>query len=68
LNFVLIDLPAHHIAYTAAKVEHRDVSIGNILAVKTAGVYRGLLIDWELARFEDQTSRAYERTVRDKFI
>jgi hypothetical protein len=66
---VLIDLPAHHIAYTAAKVEHRDISIGNILAVKMAGIYRGLLIDWELARFkEDQTSKAYERTVRDKFI
>ncbi|KAJ7903694.1 hypothetical protein B0H14DRAFT_3421873 [Mycena olivaceomarginata] len=60
---------AHHIAYTAAKVEHRDVSIGNILAVKMAGIYRGLLIDWELARVEkDQTAKAYERTGTRQFM
>ncbi|KAJ7833828.1 hypothetical protein B0H14DRAFT_2364086 [Mycena olivaceomarginata] len=60
---------AHHVAYTVAKVEHRDISIGNILAVKKAGIYHGLLIDWELARFEeDQISRAYERTGTRQFM
>ncbi|KAJ7724157.1 hypothetical protein B0H14DRAFT_2277616, partial [Mycena olivaceomarginata] len=36
----------------AFKVEHRDISVGNILAVEREGIYRGLLIDWELARLE----------------
>ncbi|KAJ7828330.1 hypothetical protein B0H13DRAFT_1656344 [Mycena leptocephala] len=60
---------AHHIACTVAKVEHRDISVGNILAVEREGIYRGLLIDWELARLEgDETSRAYERTGTRQFM
>ncbi|KAJ7276092.1 hypothetical protein B0H12DRAFT_2740 [Mycena haematopus] len=60
---------AHHIAFTVAGVEHRDISIGNILAVKREGIHHGLLIDWELARFEeDQNARAYERTGTRQFM
>ncbi|KAJ7872610.1 hypothetical protein B0H14DRAFT_2570106 [Mycena olivaceomarginata] len=60
---------AHHIAYTVAKVDHRDISVGNILAVEKQGNYHGLLIDWELARFQgDQISRAYERTGTRQFM
>ena len=50
---------------TLAKVEHHDISVGNIIIVrKSGGASFGYLIDWELAKFaEDKTARAYERTV-----
>ncbi|KAJ7276074.1 hypothetical protein B0H12DRAFT_1174315 [Mycena haematopus] len=60
---------AHHSAFTVAGVEHRDISIGNILTVKREGLHHGLLIDWELARFtEDQNARAYERIGTRQFM
>ncbi|KAJ7802408.1 hypothetical protein B0H14DRAFT_2385497, partial [Mycena olivaceomarginata] len=50
---------SHHVAYTKAEVEYRDISIGNIIIGEKDGVSYGLLIDWELARFR-QDPREYE--------
>ncbi|KAI0701143.1 hypothetical protein C8T65DRAFT_656851, partial [Cerioporus squamosus] len=41
---------AHQDAWTKAKVLHRDISVGNILI--DALTKRGILIDWDLARFQ----------------
>ncbi|KAJ6502139.1 hypothetical protein C8R45DRAFT_895422 [Mycena sanguinolenta] len=55
-------LQAHCDAWTKARVQHRDISIGNIITVVENGHIKGLLIDWELARYEsDGGPRAYER-------
>ncbi|KAJ7939405.1 hypothetical protein B0H13DRAFT_2300676 [Mycena leptocephala] len=52
-----------------ARVEHRDVSVGNIILVVDKGITRGLLIDWELSRYEsDGGARAYERTGTRQFM
>jgi hypothetical protein len=58
-------LIAHSDATENAGVEHRDISAGNILIIrKEDGTAVGYLIDWELAKYEDEEySRAYERTV-----
>ncbi|KAJ7460035.1 hypothetical protein B0H11DRAFT_2058567 [Mycena galericulata] len=59
---VLDALQAHCDAWTKARVEHRDVSVGNIIIVVDKGITRGLLIDWELSRYEsDGDAWAYER-------
>lgn len=51
-------------AHTKAKIEHRDVSVANLVIGEKDGVSRGLLIDWELARYqEDATPRTYEQIV-----
>ncbi|KAJ7923253.1 hypothetical protein B0H13DRAFT_71946 [Mycena leptocephala] len=62
-------LQAHCDAWTKARVEHRDVSVGNIILVVDKGITRGLLIDWELSRYEsDGGARAYERTGTRQFM
>jgi aminoglycoside phosphotransferase (APT) family kinase protein len=61
----LADLTAHHVAYTKAEVEHRDISIGNIIIGEKNRVSYGLLIDWELVRFR-QDPREHEGAVRVK--
>ncbi|KAJ7639150.1 hypothetical protein FB45DRAFT_739927 [Roridomyces roridus] len=60
---MLDTLQAHSDAWTKTRVEHRDISVGNIILVVDNGMTRGLLIDWELSRYEsDGGARAYERT------
>ncbi|KAJ7199130.1 hypothetical protein GGX14DRAFT_662117 [Mycena pura] len=55
-------LQAHFDAWTKAGVEHRDISVGNIIVVAEKGIKRGLLIDWELSRYDDDDGQtAYER-------
>ena len=56
---------AHSDAGTKASVTHRDVSVGNILIVrKQDGSAFGCLIDWELAKYgDDSDARVYEKTV-----
>ncbi|KAJ7743267.1 hypothetical protein DFH07DRAFT_749966 [Mycena maculata] len=62
-------LQAHCDAWTKARVEHRDVSVGNIILVVDKGITRGLLIDWELSRYEsDDGARAYERVGTRQFM
>ncbi|KAJ7835737.1 hypothetical protein B0H14DRAFT_2795391 [Mycena olivaceomarginata] len=62
-------LQAHCDAWTKARIEHRDVSVGNIILVVDKGITRGLLIDWELSRYEsDGGARAYERTGTRQFM
>ncbi|KAI0701156.1 hypothetical protein C8T65DRAFT_558590, partial [Cerioporus squamosus] len=41
---------AHHEAWTKAKVLHRDISVGNILIDPVTR--NGILIDWDLCRFQ----------------
>jgi len=64
--FTVLNLSkAHFDAATRAKVDHHDISVGNIIIVrKSDGPSVGYLIDWELAKFsEDRVARAYEKTV-----
>ena len=42
--------PAHFDAWTKGHVLHRDISFGNILIDPITR--RGILIDWDLCRFE----------------
>ncbi|KAJ7693306.1 hypothetical protein B0H17DRAFT_1178970 [Mycena rosella] len=64
---VLNALEAHYDAWTKAHVKHRDISVSNIIiVVNDDGTTTGLLIDWELARFEDDG--AYERTGTRQFM
>ncbi|KAJ7057793.1 hypothetical protein C8F01DRAFT_1028070 [Mycena amicta] len=66
---VLDAVQAHSDAWTKAGVEHRDVSVGNIIIIVLNGIARGLLIDWELSRYEsDEHARAYERTGTRQFM
>ncbi|KAJ7682265.1 hypothetical protein DFH06DRAFT_1464038 [Mycena polygramma] len=62
VQYVLDALEAHYDAFTKARVEHRDVSVGNIIIVdRTDGTSVGYLIDWELACYsEESASRAYD--------
>ncbi|KIY65152.1 hypothetical protein CYLTODRAFT_412800 [Cylindrobasidium torrendii FP15055 ss-10] len=60
---------AHLEAYTLAGIEHRDLSVGNIIAVRVDSQIKGLLIDWELARYADDTqARAYGRAGTRQFM
>ncbi|KAJ7199145.1 hypothetical protein GGX14DRAFT_662163 [Mycena pura] len=62
-------LQSHCDAWTEAEVEHRDISVGNIIFVVEEGIARGLLIDWELSRYKsDQGARTYERTGTRQFM
>ncbi|KAJ7802229.1 hypothetical protein B0H14DRAFT_2893200 [Mycena olivaceomarginata] len=66
---ILDALQAHSDAWTKARVQHRDVSVGNIILVVDRGITRGLLIDWELSRYEsDGGASAYERTGTWQFM
>ncbi|KAJ6553458.1 hypothetical protein DFH09DRAFT_1085583 [Mycena vulgaris] len=66
---MLDTLQAHSDAWIKARVEHRDVSVGNIILVVDKGITRGLLIDWELSRYEsDGSARAYERAGTRQFM
>ncbi|KAJ6560177.1 hypothetical protein B0H19DRAFT_1146710 [Mycena capillaripes] len=66
---VLDVLQAHSDAWTKARVEHRDVSIGNIIILVKDATTTGLLIDWELARFDtDSAAQAYERIGTRQFM
>ncbi|KAJ6458626.1 hypothetical protein C8R47DRAFT_146138 [Mycena vitilis] len=62
VRYVLDALEAHYDAVTKAQVEHRDVSVGNIIIVdRTDGTSAAYLIDWELACYsEESASRAYD--------
>ncbi|KAJ6458622.1 hypothetical protein C8R47DRAFT_1244930 [Mycena vitilis] len=62
VGYVLGALEAHYDAFAKARVEHRDVSVGNIIIVDRAdGTVVGYLIDWELACYsEESASRAYD--------
>ena len=56
---------AHYDAWTMAHVLHRDISVGNILIDPVTR--RGILIDWDLCRFEWELALGPtepERTVR----
>ncbi|KAK0209752.1 hypothetical protein IW262DRAFT_502167 [Armillaria fumosa] len=70
VQYVLNALESHHDAVTLAGVEHRDISVGNIIvARKTGSPPLGYLIDWELAKFsEDNGARAYEKTGTRQFM
>ncbi|KAJ7044137.1 hypothetical protein C8F04DRAFT_1250739 [Mycena alexandri] len=69
VRYVLQALKAHFRAYTCARVEHRDISVGNIIIVKTEDTSHALLIDWELARYhDDQGPSAYERAGTRPFM
>ncbi|KAJ7285195.1 hypothetical protein C8J57DRAFT_1290688 [Mycena rebaudengoi] len=62
-------LQAHWDAWIKARVEHRDVSVGNIILVVDKGITKGFLIDWELSRYEsDDGARAYERIGTRQFM
>ncbi|KAJ6602501.1 hypothetical protein DFH09DRAFT_448634 [Mycena vulgaris] len=67
---ILDAVTAHCDAVTKAEVEHRDVSVGNIVVfVDAHGVSRGFLIDWELSKYRDDlVSRAYERAGTRQFM
>ncbi|KAJ7110061.1 hypothetical protein C8R44DRAFT_986054 [Mycena epipterygia] len=67
---ILNAIEAHEDAWTKAHVEHRDISVGNIIiASNSDGTTTGLLIDWELSRFqEDGPARANERTGTRQFM
>ncbi|KAJ7730339.1 hypothetical protein B0H16DRAFT_1329939, partial [Mycena metata] len=66
---VLDALRAHFDAWSKAHVEHRDISVGNIIVVVDEGNTKGLLIDWELSRYQsDDHARAYERTGTRQFM
>ncbi|KAJ3996310.1 hypothetical protein F5050DRAFT_1807867 [Lentinula boryana] len=60
----------HRDASLNAKVEHRDVSPGNILIVRSQdGHAAGNLIDWELSKYSEEVgNRAYERTGTVQFM
>jgi hypothetical protein len=50
-----------------AEVDHRDVSVGNIIIVRHGygKPATGMLIDWELSKYhEEKEARVYEKTVR----
>ncbi|KAJ7755947.1 hypothetical protein B0H16DRAFT_1827966 [Mycena metata] len=69
VRYVLEALEAHFRAYTCARVEHRDISVGNIIIVRTEETSHALLIDWELARYhDDEGPSAYERTGTRQFM
>jgi hypothetical protein len=57
---------AHHDAVVKAKVDHRDVSVGNIIIVRSEyGMPgAGMLIDWEVSKYEEKEVRVYEKAVR----
>lgn len=61
---------AHMDAFTKAGVEHRDISVGNIVFVRNEdGTYSAILIDWEFAKYiEDAPNRVSERTVCTKTV
>ncbi|KAJ3734711.1 hypothetical protein DFJ43DRAFT_1061268 [Lentinula guzmanii] len=63
-------IKAHRDASLNAKVEHRDVSPGNILIVRSQdGIATGNLIDWELSKYcEEEGNRVYERTGTVQFM
>ncbi|PBK94374.1 hypothetical protein ARMGADRAFT_1079060 [Armillaria gallica] len=65
VQYVLNALEAHYDAVKQAGVEHRDMSVGNIIIVRNSGSPPlGYLIDWELAEFsEDKGARACEKMV-----
>ncbi|KAK0449076.1 uncharacterized protein EV420DRAFT_1275459 [Desarmillaria tabescens] len=69
-QYVFNALEAHFDAVNRAHVEHRDISVGNIIIVrKSNGSSVGFLIDWELAKYlEDKGARAYERTGTRQFM
>ncbi|KAF9021834.1 hypothetical protein BDZ89DRAFT_1071147 [Hymenopellis radicata] len=55
---------AHRDAFTLAGVEHRDISLGNIVFVKLGDrPSSAILIDWELSKLiTDKANRVSERT------
>ncbi|KAK0229449.1 hypothetical protein EDD85DRAFT_972972 [Armillaria nabsnona] len=61
---------AHYKAVTKAGVEHRDISVSNIIIVRNSGrPPLGYLIDWDLAKFsEDKGARAYEKMGTRQFM
>ncbi|KAF9066965.1 hypothetical protein BDP27DRAFT_1423393 [Rhodocollybia butyracea] len=64
-NVVLHALQSHHDAVGKAKVDHRDVSVGNIIIVRHgySQPATGMLIDWELSKYhEENEARVYEKT------
>ncbi|KAH8913522.1 hypothetical protein BT69DRAFT_1254946 [Atractiella rhizophila] len=68
---VLFDaFTAHQQAVQYANLLHRDVSVGNILLLRTEdGEARGMLIDWEFAKDNDKvTARLPERTGTYQFL
>ncbi|KAK0220871.1 hypothetical protein EDD85DRAFT_1028722 [Armillaria nabsnona] len=70
VQYVLNTLEAHYDAVTQAGVEHRDISVGNIIIVRNSGsLPLGYLIDWELAKFsEDKGARACEKMGTRQFM
>ncbi|KAH8929759.1 hypothetical protein BT69DRAFT_1275984, partial [Atractiella rhizophila] len=68
---VLFDaFTAHQQAVQYANLLHRDVSVGNVLLLRTEdGEARGMLIDWELAKDNDKLSAQLpERTGTYQFL
>ncbi|KAJ3799518.1 hypothetical protein GGU11DRAFT_743304 [Lentinula aff. detonsa] len=63
-------IKAHRDAVLNAKVEHRDISPGNILIVRSQdGKATGNLIDWELSKYcEEEGNRVYERAGTVQFM
>jgi hypothetical protein len=61
-----VHVAAYDADYTKADTMHRDISAGNILIyMDEAGVYRGLLVDWDLCKHLTGTSsNSSFRTVR----
>lgn len=59
---------ALELAYTKAGIQHRDISMGNILIVHENGEDRGVLIDWDHSIRVDATGPPRKgRTVSIKF-
>ncbi|KAI0039914.1 hypothetical protein FA95DRAFT_1475412, partial [Auriscalpium vulgare] len=54
-------LLAHSVAFTAAKVLHRDISAGNVL-IGPDGV--GVLIDWDLSKILDANQEVWRQEWR----
>ncbi|KAH8914612.1 hypothetical protein BT69DRAFT_1273239 [Atractiella rhizophila] len=68
---VLLDaFTAHQQAVQLANLLHRDVSVGNVLLLRTeGGEARGMLIDWEFAKgIDDVSARLRERTGTYQFL
>ncbi|VDB85547.1 unnamed protein product [Peniophora sp. CBMAI 1063] len=53
----------HYTAWTTANVRHRDINLANIMcSTDTQGEKAGILIDWDLATFDEDHHDGLERT------
>ncbi|KAE9385819.1 hypothetical protein BT96DRAFT_840232, partial [Gymnopus androsaceus JB14] len=70
LTKCILDAVKAHRDAVKAGVEHRDISPGNIIIVRSNDeTAAGYLIDWELSKYQEEEGiRAYERTGTIQFM